>query len=128
MSDNTRAGATTAGPNSRAAPEIGRRVPGIKDWNEVCDFIYGLDDHWLEELLQERKRQRSRGQWNTGGPIATAADDDRTTQSYDTVDKWNFSPAKPPVAEADGPAVADGPEADPNQTRTQIRPEAGTLS
>ena len=34
----------------------------------------------------------------------------------------------PPVAEADRAAVADGPEADPNQTRTQIRPEGGTLS
>ena len=107
MSDSTRAGATIAGPNSRAAPKIGRRVLGIKDWNEVCDFIYGLDDHWLEELLQERKRQwlddhwleellqerkrqRSRGQWNTGGPIATAADEDsRTTQSYDTAEKWS---------------------------------------
>ena len=116
------------GAQFKSGTGIGRRVLGIKDWNEVCDFIYGLDDHWLEELLQERKRQRSRGQWNTGGPIATAADDDRTTQSYDTVDKWNFSPPRPPVAEADGPAVADGPEADPNQTRTQIRPEAGTLS
>ena len=116
MSDNTCAGATTAGPNSRAAPEIGCRVLGIKDWNEVCDFIYSLDDHWLEELLQERKRQHSRGQWNTRGPIATAADDNCTMKSYDTVDKWNFLLPRLPVAEADRPATTNRPEADPNQT------------
>ena len=46
---------TAAGPNSRAAqpqqPRNQRRVIGIKDWADVCDFIYGLDDNWLEELL-----------------------------------------------------------------------------
>ena len=115
---------TTVGPNSRAAsprsPRNGRRVLGIKDWNEVCDFIYGLDDNWLEELLQERKRQRSRGQWNTGGPIATAPNEDSsTTQTYPSPDKWNFSPPRPAVA--DSPAVEhqDNPEAGPLPTHSR---------
>ena len=121
---------TTVGPNSRAAsprsPRNRRRVIGIKDWNEVCDFIYGLDDNWLEELLQERKRQRSRGQWNTGRPIATAADkDSRTTQTYPSPDKWDFSPQRPAVADLPTVQHQDEPEADPNQTRTST---AGTLS
>ena len=102
--------------NSRAASPRGRRVLGIKDWTELCDFIYGLDDNWLEELLQERKRQRSRGQWNTGGPIATARNDDSTTQTYPSPDKWNFSPQRP---EPEAGPLQDEPEAGPLPTHSR---------